>query len=168
MVWCDFLLSLLICLSLSLSKSVNSWITSILCSMMASWFTILDVSTLLINKLATLNKLTRLTLGKLTRWTLDISKRLSHYINVTNPSNQWARFILFYMNKIPPPPTPPPAPPAPYFSPIFFTSIRNGCRIWNNGRILMFKVSKWPYQSPHHDRIICKLCHCLTSVQKWN
>ena len=29
-------------------------------------------------------------------------------------------------------------------------------RLWNNGRILMFKVSKQPYRSPQHDRIICK------------
>ena len=29
-------------------------------------------------------------------------------------------------------------------------------RIWTNGWILMFKVSKWPYPSPWYDRIICK------------
>ena len=41
-------------------------------------------------------------------------------------------------------------------------------KISNNGRILMFKVSKWPYQSPRHDRIICKWHHCLHSGQKSN
>ena len=30
---------------------------------------------------------------------------------------------------------------------------------WNNGRILMFKVSKWPYQSSWHDEIICRWRH---------
>ena len=34
-------------------------------------------------------------------------------------------------------------------------------RIWNNGQILTFKVSKQPYQSPRHYRIICKWCHYL-------
>ena len=41
-------------------------------------------------------------------------------------------------------------------------------RISNNGRILMFKVSKRPYQSPWHNRIICKWYHCLHSGQKLN
>ena len=41
-------------------------------------------------------------------------------------------------------------------------------RIWNNGWILMFKVSKRLYQIAHHDRIICKWCHCLPGGQKWN
>ena len=30
---------------------------------------------------------------------------------------------------------------------------------WNNGRILMFKVSKWPYWSSRHDEIICRWRH---------
>ena len=30
---------------------------------------------------------------------------------------------------------------------------------WNNGRILMFKVSKWPYRSSPHDKIICRWRH---------
>ena len=34
-------------------------------------------------------------------------------------------------------------------------------RIWTNRRILTFKVSKGPYWSPLHDRIICKWCQCL-------
>ena len=34
-------------------------------------------------------------------------------------------------------------------------------RIWNNGPILMFKVSKWTCQSAQHDKIICRQCHCL-------
>ena len=41
-------------------------------------------------------------------------------------------------------------------------------RIWNNGWILMFKVSKRPYRSPLHDRIICKWRQCLLGGQKWN
>ena len=41
-------------------------------------------------------------------------------------------------------------------------------RIWNNGRILLFKVSNWPYRSPQHDRIICKWRHFLDSGQKLN
>ena len=39
---------------------------------------------------------------------------------------------------------------------------------WYNGRILMFKVSKQPYWSPLHDRIICKWRQCLLGGQKWN
>ena len=39
---------------------------------------------------------------------------------------------------------------------------------WNDRRILMFKVSKWPYRSLLHDRIICKWCQCLLGGQKWN
>ena len=38
----------------------------------------------------------------------------------------------------------------------------------NNGRILMFKVSKWPYQSCLHDKITCKWRQCLLGGQKWN
>ena len=38
-------------------------------------------------------------------------------------------------------------------------------RISNNGRILMFKVSKRPYRSPLHDRIICKWRQCLLGGQ---
>ena len=38
----------------------------------------------------------------------------------------------------------------------------------NNGRILMFKVSKRPCRSPLHDRIICKWRQCLLGGQKWN
>ena len=30
---------------------------------------------------------------------------------------------------------------------------------WNNGQILMFKVSKWPYRSSRHDEIICRWRH---------
>ena len=41
-------------------------------------------------------------------------------------------------------------------------------RIWNNRQILMFKVSKLPYQSPPHDRITCKRCHFLHGGQKLN
>ena len=46
--------------------------------------------------------------------------------------------ILFYMNKIP------------FLRdsslfPHFFASIRNANRFWNNGQILMYKVSKWLY-----------------------
>ena len=40
-------------------------------------------------------------------------------------------------------------------------------RIWNNRQILMFKVSKWPYRSCQHDRIICMWCHYIPSGQKW-
>ena len=46
-------------------------------------------------------------------------------------------------------------------------------RISNNGRILMFKVSKQPYRSPLHDRIICKWpqikkFHKTHPPQKWD
>ena len=41
-------------------------------------------------------------------------------------------------------------------------------RIWINGQIFMFKVSKQPYQSTWHDRIIGKWCHCLPGGQKCN
>ena len=65
------------------------------------------------------------------------------------------------MNKIPPtPPT--------HFSLYFFASVRNAYRIWNNGRILIFKVSKWLYWSHLHDRIIYKWCQYLLGGQKWN
>ena len=45
----------------------------------------------------------------------------------------------------------------------------SACRIWNNGRILMFKVSKQLNWSFWYDRI-CKWCHCLPGGQKrkWN
>ena len=38
----------------------------------------------------------------------------------------------------------------------------------NNRRILTFKVSKRPYRSLLHDRIICKWRQCLLGGQKWN
>ena len=41
-------------------------------------------------------------------------------------------------------------------------------RIWNDGPILMFKVSKWQYQSIQLAKIICKQCHYLYNGQKWN
>ena len=37
---------------------------------------------------------------------------------------------------------------------------------WKNGQILMFKVSKWLFQFPWHDRVIWKWRHCLTGGQK--
>ena len=39
-------------------------------------------------------------------------------------------------------------------------------RIWKNGQILLFKVSKWLSQFPRHDRVIWKWPHCLTGDQK--
>ena len=33
------------------------------------------------------------------------------------------------------------------------------CKIWNSGQILMFKVSRQPYRSARHDRIICSWNH---------
>ena len=39
-------------------------------------------------------------------------------------------------------------------------------RIWNNGWISTFKVSKRLYRSPLHDRIICKWRQCLLGGQK--
>ena len=39
-------------------------------------------------------------------------------------------------------------------------------RIWKNGQILLFKVSKWLSQFPRHDRVIWKWHHCLTGGQK--
>ena len=44
----------------------------------------------------------------------------------------------------------------------------SGYRIWNNRQILTFKVSKPPYQSAKHDRMICKWCHYPPGGQKWN
>ena len=41
-------------------------------------------------------------------------------------------------------------------------------RISNNGRIFIFKVSKRPYRSPLHYRIICNWCQCFLGGQKWN
>ena len=41
-------------------------------------------------------------------------------------------------------------------------------RIWNNGWIWTFKMSKRPYQSLLHDRTICKWRQCLLDGQKWN
>ena len=38
----------------------------------------------------------------------------------------------------------------------------------NNRRILTFMVSKPPYRSLLHDRIICKWHQCLLGGQKWN
>ena len=35
-------------------------------------------------------------------------------------------------------------------------------RIWNFGRISMFRVSKWQF-----DRIICRWCHYLLGAQNW-
>ena len=52
--------------------------------------------------------------------------------------------------------------------PHFFASIRKTYRIWNNEQILTFKVSKWPYWSSPHHRIICKWHLCLLRDQKWN
>ena len=71
--------------------------------------------------------------------------------------------ILFYMNKIS----------AYYYSSSLFFPFScshpgSTYRIWNNGQILMFKVSKRPYRSPRHDRIICKWRHCPLGGQKWN
>ena len=37
--------------------------------------------------------------------------------------------------------------------------------IWKNGQFLMFKVSKQPYWSLLHDRIICKWRKCLLGGQ---
>ena len=39
---------------------------------------------------------------------------------------------------------------------------------WNNGRILMFKVSKQPYQSSRHDEIICRWRHDPTGGENLN
>ena len=39
-------------------------------------------------------------------------------------------------------------------------------RIWKNGQILMFKVSKWLSQFSWHDRVIWKWRHCLTGGPK--
>ena len=39
---------------------------------------------------------------------------------------------------------------------------------WNKGRILMFKVSKWPYQSSQHDDIICRWCHNPSGGENMN
>ena len=39
---------------------------------------------------------------------------------------------------------------------------------WNNRWILTFKVSKRPYRSLLHERIICKWRQCLLGCQKWN
>ena len=41
-------------------------------------------------------------------------------------------------------------------------------KIWNNGWILIFKVSKQPYWSVQHDRIIWKWRHFMPVGQKWN
>ena len=41
-------------------------------------------------------------------------------------------------------------------------------RFLTNGQILMFKVSKQPYQCPGYDRVIGKQCDYLPSGQKWN
>ena len=41
-------------------------------------------------------------------------------------------------------------------------------RIWNNRRILTFRVSKWSYWSPPHDRIISRWRHFLHGGQKLN
>ena len=39
---------------------------------------------------------------------------------------------------------------------------------WNHGPILTFKVSKRPYWSLLHDRIMWKWCQCLLGGQNWN
>ena len=39
-------------------------------------------------------------------------------------------------------------------------------RFWTNGQILMFKVSKQPYQSPPHDKITCKWRNFLPGGKK--
>ena len=41
-------------------------------------------------------------------------------------------------------------------------------KIWTNGLILTFKVSKWPYWSSWHDKITCKGRQCLLGGQNWN
>ena len=41
-------------------------------------------------------------------------------------------------------------------------------RIWNNGQILMLKVSKQQHRSPWYDRINCKWHHYLPFDQIWN
>ena len=56
----------------------------------------------------------------------------------------------------------------PHFFLHFFASIRNANRFWNNGWILIFKVSKQPYWSVQHDRIIWKWRHFMPVGQKWN
>ena len=38
---------------------------------------------------------------------------------------------------------------------------------WNNGRILMFKVSKWPYRSSRNDEIICRWRHNPPGGKIW-
>ena len=59
---------------------------------------------------------------------------------------------------------------APYrpFFPILLHHPGSAYIFWNNRQILTFKVSKGPYWSLLHDRIICKWCQCLLGGQIWN
>ena len=61
----------------------------------------------------------------------------------------------------------PPAPPTHQSFRIFSQPSINTYRIWNNGPILMIKVSKWPYQYSQHDTINGKGCQCLLGGQEW-
>ena len=58
--------------------------------------------------------------------------------------------------------------PAPGAAHFFLQYPVSAYKIWNNGWILIFKVSKQSYWSVQHDRIICKWRHCLHSGQKLN
>ena len=59
-------------------------------------------------------------------------------------------------------------PPPPYFPPFFCFYEECAYRIWNNGQIITFKMSKSLYQSSQHDRIICKWHQCLSGHRNWN
>ena len=59
-------------------------------------------------------------------------------------------------------------PPFHFAVPDFLPTTSSLYRIWNNGHISKFKVSKQLYWSFRHDRNICKWRQCLLSGQKLN
>ena len=115
------------------------------------------------------------TILKIKHWYIlqEIRNKKTIYVKIYNLGYAiWSEMahILFYMNKIPfllRSSVPPFLRSSSLFS-HFFASIGNAYRIWNNRRILTFKVSKGLYQSFLHDRIICKWRQCLLGGQKWN
>ena len=71
--------------------------------------------------------------------------------------------IIFYMKRFPP--SPPHAPPAPPTTPHFFHTTY---KIWENGRIFTFKLSKQPCWCVWHDRIIFKWYHNTPGSENFN
>ena len=114
-------------------------------------------------------KIALLITNKNSEWKNKLRIQQKRHLKVSTNKKKYVRRlqiqILFYMNKIPPCSVPPPPP---HFFSRFFASIKNANRFWNNGQILTFKVSKQPYRSLIHDRIICKWRQCLLVGQKWN